>query len=277
MPRRIFSDWIEAYCELGERTEAPQKFHHFTAVSAIAGALRRRVWIDERTFKIYPNHYIWFIAPPGVVQKSTTMSIGIDMLKELPFIKFGADITTWQGFITDLAGSREDFECAPGEFVPQCAMTISISELGNFIKKDDHDMINILTDLWDSRDGTFNKMTKTQGCDEIVNPFVNMIGATTPGWMQMNFRNHFGGWGLSSRILFVYGEEKARLVPRPSKAISKEWKDNHVRKLQEDLESISGLVGAYEFTPGRRRLLRILVYMEHNVKHRAINATDEGG
>lgn len=260
--------------ELGERTEAPAKFHLFTAVSTIAGALRRRVYIDERTFKIYPNHFIWFVAPPGVVQKSTTMSIGMNMLRELEFVKFSADIATWQGFITDLASSREDFECAPGEFMPQCAITMAISELGNFIRKDDHDMINILTDLWDSKDGPFTKMTKTQGSDEIVNPYVNMIGATTPRWMQMNFRNHFGGWGLSSRILFVYGEEKARLVPRPSKAIPAAWWKDHVRKLGEDLLSIADLVGSYELTPEADELSSSW-YLEHNVQHRNLNQRED--
>jgi hypothetical protein len=249
VPRRIFKDWIAAYCEIGEKTEAPERFHYFTAVSTIAGALRRRVWIDERTFKIYPNHYIWLIAPPGVIQKSTTTSIGMSMLRDLEYIKFGSDMNTWQNFITEVAAAREDFEVAPGEFMPQCAITLQISELGNFIKKEDHDLINVLTDLWDSKDGPFTKSTKTQGSDTIVNPFVNFIGATTPTWMRMNFRNHFGGWGLSSRILFVYGEEKARLIARPSKAIPMDWWKEHQRKLRADLETISDLVGEYQFTP----------------------------
>ena len=49
----------------------------WVGVSTIAGALRRKVWIDQAYFKWYPNFYIILVAPPGIVAKSTTASLGM--------------------------------------------------------------------------------------------------------------------------------------------------------------------------------------------------------
>ena len=77
---RNYSDWLKAYMEYAGYGEAPKYMHFWTGVSVIAGALRRKVWIDEIYFKWYPNFYIIFVAPPGVVSKSTTACTKIEPL-----------------------------------------------------------------------------------------------------------------------------------------------------------------------------------------------------
>ena len=71
MPRH-FPDWLSAYVEYTSFSEAPRRMHFWAGVSAIAGALRRRVWFDQFYFQWHPNLYIVFVAPPGIVSKSTT-------------------------------------------------------------------------------------------------------------------------------------------------------------------------------------------------------------
>jgi hypothetical protein len=63
MPR-IHNDWIKAYQEYASHSEAPPRMHFWTAVSALAGALRRKVWIEQAYFQWYANMYIIFVAPP---------------------------------------------------------------------------------------------------------------------------------------------------------------------------------------------------------------------
>ena len=53
------NSWIKAYVDLqSAHSESPKQFHFWSAVSAIAGALRRQVWIDQRQFQWTPNMYI---------------------------------------------------------------------------------------------------------------------------------------------------------------------------------------------------------------------------
>lgn len=244
---RHFKDWLSAYMEYASFSEAPKRMHFWTGVSTIAGALRRRVWIDQGYFKWHVNHYIILVAPPGVVSKSTTAAIGMNLLRQIPGINFGPDVVTWPALVTAFASVNEQFELE-GEWHTQCALTLESSEFGNLVNPQDRDMIDLLVTLWDSRQGGFNKMTKTSGSDKIENPWINMIACTTPAWIAGNFPEYVIGGGFTSRCLFVYAEKKQKLVAYPSQHIPRTTIEVR-QKLIDDLGYIAlNLCGAYKLT-----------------------------
>lgn len=240
-------NWLEAYLEFTQHSEAPRSFHYWTGISAIAGALRRKVCIDMGYFRWYPNFFLCFVAPPGIVSKSTTADIGMSLLRKVPGIKFGPSTVTWQALVTALAESREDYPNARGEFIPQCALTLVASELGSLIQPGDQSMINLLTDLWDGKDDPFTKRTKKDGEEIIVNPWVNLVGCTTPAWIAENFNSYFVGGGFSSRTLFVYSEHKRQLVAYPAKRYTVS-QTSLGEKLINELERLAGLSGKYQLS-----------------------------
>jgi hypothetical protein len=231
------------YCA---QSEAPDRFHFWTGVSTIAGALRRRVWIDQAYFQWVPNFFIFLIGPPGVVTKSTTINIGYDLLTKLD-IPFGAQITTWQALAKDLAESQELIEVRHAEFEPMCALTVSVSELGTFIDTSDKKLIDLLTDLWDGKKGGTKKSTATQGEYSIENPWLNIIGCTTPSWLRDNVTDNIMTGGLASRAIWLYAEDKRHCSAYPGDTVSPTFKADAGR-LVEDLEDISKLIGEYTLT-----------------------------
>ena len=244
---RYFPDWIAAYLEYTEHSEAPDVFHKWTAIATIAGALRRRVHVNMGYFKWYPNFFICFVAPPGIVSKSTTAEIGMSLLREVGGINFGPSAITWQALVTCLAESREDYPSGDGEYTPMCAVTYVASELGTLFPEKDTQIITVLTDLWDGREASFEKATKKDGVEVVVNPWLQMIGCTTPSWVAENWNTYFIGGGFSSRTLFVYANLKRQLVAYPQ--LRKNSKHNRLReKLVEDLKEISLLAGEYRLT-----------------------------
>lgn len=251
--RRHYPHWLDAFVDLfADRVEAPRRLLFWVGVSAIAGALTRRVWIDEIIFRYYPNFYIVLVAPPGLLTKSTTISLGINLLRELDHVYLSADNTTYPAFIQDLAKHASEIRDSVGAdarddlWIKQCAVTAAISEFGTFFKPEDEDMVNGLTDLWDCR-SLMIKDTKTSGVDVIEHPFVNLIAGTTPSWVQSKLRTQIGGWGLSSRIIFVYASEKARYVARPSKLWQPGEFEQSTRRLVSDLKQIANLEGSFHF------------------------------
>ena len=252
MSQRNFPDWITAYEQFTQFSEAPLPFHRWTAVSAIAGALRRRVRLEMGYFRWFPNFFLCFVAPPGVVSKSSTADIGMSLLRALPDIKFGPSAVTWQALITAMAESREDFPTPDGEYMPMCALTIVASELGTLIVPGDTAILNALTELWDGKDGAFLKKTKGGGDESIENPWINLIGCTTPSWIAENFGSYFIGGGFASRTLFVYAETKRQLVAYPGEHLP--TGHTHMeRALVEDLRGYAQLQGSFELTPAARR------------------------
>jgi predicted RNA-binding protein YlqC (UPF0109 family) len=233
---RLLPDWIKSYLSYTEGTEPPRMIHFFVAVSTIAGALRRHVWIDMKRFKWYPNFYVIIVAPPGIVSKTTTMDHGIDLLKAVPDIKFGPDVITWEALTKKFAESQEEF-LYNGEFHPQSAMTLASGEFGNLIDPRNGDMVNLYISLWDGRNA-FAKETKMSGNDSINAPWINMIGCTTPHWVAESFPEAMIGGGFVSRCIFVYAEEKDKLIAWPDEMV----RDDHEELKQaliHDLEHIS--------------------------------------
>jgi hypothetical protein len=89
--------------EYASFSEAPKHMHFWTAVSTIAGALRRRVGLTWLIFRWHPNFYIILVAPPGIVSKSHYCWYWNVPLKKVPDIRFGPDVVTWQALVTGFA------------------------------------------------------------------------------------------------------------------------------------------------------------------------------
>ncbi len=234
---RHCSNWLESFCDYAGYGEAPRRMYQWVGVSAIAGALRRKVWIDQFYFKWYPNFYVILVAPPGIVSKSTTAAIGMDLLRQIPGVRFGPDVVTWQALVQAFAAAGEAFEHA-GEWLTMSPITIESSEFGNLLNPADKDMVDMLVNLWDGKQGNFEKRTKGSGTDIIQNPWINLIACTTPAWIAGNFPEYMIGGGFTSRCVFIYAEEKAHYVAYPYLQVPEHLSELRA-KLIQDLEHIA--------------------------------------
>ena len=186
---RLLDDWLDTYLKYSSFSEAPDRFHFWVGAWTLAGALRRRVWLEQGYFQWTPNMYLILVAPPGVVSKSTTLSIGANLLRQIQGVKFGPDAITWQALTMALAEANESVQMPDGAWYPMSCLTIASSEFGTFFNPNDREMVDVLVSLWDGQIGTWEKRTKTQGADTIVNPWINIAACTTPGWIAGSFRS----------------------------------------------------------------------------------------
>lgn len=245
MSERKHADWLRAFIDYSSYGEAPLKTLFWTGVSTIAGALRRRVWIEQKYFQWTPNFYVILVAPPGIISKSTTANIGMNLLREIDGIKFGPDVVTWQALVESLGASTEmALNPSTGEYLPMSALTIASDEFGTFLDPNDRGMVDALVSLWDGKKGTFKKVTKSSGNDSVENPWVNIIACTTPGWIAGNFPEYMIGGGFTSRCVFVYADRKRQLVAYPAESVPKNFAQLQA-DLVHDLEIISTMIGEY--------------------------------
>lgn len=269
---RHFDDWLKVFVEYASYGEAPRRMYFWTGVSALAGALRRRVWIDQAYFRWYPNFYIILVAPPGVVSKSTTASIGINLLRKVPGINFGPDVVTWQALVQSFAAASESFQIGE-DWHTMSAVTLEASEFGNLFNPQDRDMVDLMVSLWDGKQGGFKKVTKMSGNDTIENPWINVIACTTPAWIAGHFPDYLIGGGFTSRCVFVYADKKERYVAYPILQVPRDISTTE-QFLVKDLEHIAvKLVGPYVLDP--RALEWGTAWYEHHYKNRPPELDDE--
>jgi hypothetical protein len=246
---RTFANWLTAYASYTADSESPREFHLWTGIWTLAGALRRRVWIDMRKFQWTPNFYIVLVGPPGIVNKSTTSRTGMRLLEQVDGIKFGPPSITWQKLADSLSAAAEHMRHTKPDgtdaFLPMSCLTIQVSELGTFLKMEDGALVDVLVDLWDGQLSTWGHSTKMSGDIIIKNPWLNIIGCTTPSWLKANFPEHTIGGGLTSRIIFVHGDEKAKLIPYPDEALTPADYEALEKGLVADLKEIAIISGEY--------------------------------
>lgn len=252
MPR-LLTDWLQTYVKYASVTEAPVRMHFWAGVGAIAGALRRKVWIDMKRFTWFPSFYVIYVAPPGVVAKSTTADIAMDLLRDIPGIKFGPNSITWQALVTAFANASESFEFpfASGDWHPMSPLNFVASELGSLVDLQNRDMVNLLIELWDGKK-KYDKITKMSGNDAIEAPWINVQGCTTPHWIADNMPPATIGGGLSSRCVFLYADKKDKFVAYVDEMVASN--DPALRAvLVHDLEHISlSLCGPFTIDPEAR-------------------------
>lgn len=269
--KRNFKNWLQAFIDYASYGEAPKHMYFWTGVSTIAGVLQRKAWIDEKNFKWYPNFYIVLVAPPGIVSKSTTAGIGMELLRAVPGVKFGPEIVTWQALTASFVNAAETFVYQDLHHV-QSALTIESSEFGNLLNPQDKEMVDLLVTLWDGKG--VRKETKHSGNDEVINPWINLIACTTPSWIAGNFPEYLIGGGLTSRMVFVYAEQKARFVPYLHKVAPADYAQTK-DSLIADLERIAvNCVGEYRLTPAAEAWGEQW-YSDHYTKPRPKNLDDD--
>jgi hypothetical protein len=90
--------------------------------------------------------------------------------------------------------------------------------------------------------------TAVGGNIKVENAWLNIIGATPPSWLQINFPASLLGEGIGSRIIFIYGDHKRHLTAYPSQTPRAATYAIMEKELLEDLVEISKIIGEYDLT-----------------------------
>ena len=253
MTKRFFTDFMDGYLEHTSDHEATPKIHMWTAISVIAAALERRVWLDRGFYTLYPNLYIFIIGKSGIMKKSTSTGIGVSLVKDTKNLSVMSDRLTSASLITQMEKSFNPFKY-DGKAVNQSAVYAYASELAVFLGEVHGSIIELLTTFYDCvpHDPTkpWTHSTKTQGENCVYGPCLNILGASTVPWLRKNLPDSELEAGFASRIIFIV-ENKGpdRFIAWPE--IKK--KNIKVRKnLLDDLAIISKLNGPIMVTRGAR-------------------------
>lgn len=244
---RHFDNWLQAYENYTDNTEAPRSFHAWTGISVLGAALARKCWVNVGRFTLYPSFYITFVAPPGIATKSTTAGMGMDLLEEAGVIRKFDGSLTWQSIIDELQDASGQVT-VNNKRLEMASLQLFASELGVLLSSGDSgEMIDMFVDLWDGKP-RFKRRTRGGGVTEIARPFLNMLACTTPSWLAKNAANYVIDGGFFSRTIFVYADKKAKYIAYPDDTADPDMRGH----LVADLKRIAQLCGEFTITDEAR-------------------------
>lgn len=241
---RRLTSWIAAFELFTEHSNSPELFRRWAAISAIAGALERKVWVVTLGNRLYPNLYVVLIAPPGI-GKSVALSYTETFWRELPDHHVAPTSLTKAALIDSLKDATRRIIMPGGNppYVEFNSLLVPISELGVFLPAYDNDFMNTLTAIYDGYQYAERRRSKDLNIT-IEAPQLNLLAATTPSYLKAFLPE--GAWdqGFLSRTLLVYtGERQVRSlfdIPASSNSLRGD--------LIHDLRVISEAFGQMGFT-----------------------------
>jgi len=235
--------WIETYLDLTRNHEATRKVHRWSAISVIAGALERKVWIDRGSYHLFPNLYVFIVGASGVIRKSTSTSMAVRFLRDIESMRIMSERVTAASLIHQLYAAGTTFETG-GKKIMQSATYAYSSELIVLLKENFGSIQELLTTFYDCQPQDSSKPwvyeTRNDGAIKIHGPCLNILGATTSEWLVQCVPAEQMKGGFASRVIFVVENEipKPVAIPRPPK--------NHLileSQLSHDLNIIHSLTG----------------------------------
>lgn len=240
---RKLGNWLDSWLEFTDNSEPPELFKIWTGISTICACLQRKCYLQWDS-RIYPNMYIVLVGPSGC-RKGTAMGPAYGLLDQLG-IKMAAEAITREALIRELKNSIDNSTSitGPGRVTVHSSLTIFSQELTVFLGYHNLQLISDLTDWYDCR-SRWTYRTKNMGTDDITGVWVNILGGTTPESLASALPEDAIGGGLTSRIIFVYGDRPSKLVPLP---LLTQKEAELLDKLAYDLEVINAMCGEFRYT-----------------------------
>lgn len=253
MPRLLRKYWHEVMLDTVRlHTNAPDSFISWAAFSVIGGIMKRKFFIQEGLFTIYPNQYIVLVGPPAV-GKGTAINFNWKIVRDSgPPLGPGyvanmiPDRVTGPRILERLAAGWNTAPQLVGGQIKQGATdhtcTIFSSELSMLLGASDQ-MIDYLCELWDRNEYEYD--TKNSGSAFIKDTCVSLIAGTVPDFIRNIDRNRnltISG-GFTSRCVFVFEESPARYILHPPPIATNKTSMALLAQLQNDAYHIASLPG----------------------------------
>lgn len=243
--QRKLPSWTGAFIEYTENVPSTERFRRWAAYSTVAGALQRHVWVTTREVRLFPSLYILLVGRPA---SGKTIAIGESstFLRQLPKdVHLAPKSITRQKFYRELANCVKVIQFPDGTVEDAAAMTVAATEFSVFMRPGDIDFQHDLNDMYDGISPVFDVMTKQQGDDYISNPWVNIIGGTTPKDLQdlLSDRAFFTGFG--SRLILIFDSAQAARQSLFTKAKKTKKLES---ALLHDIKQMVRMAGQFEWT-----------------------------
>lgn len=242
-------NFIVDFLTLNKNSEVPPIFALWSAIGGISSVLGRGTYLDMGRYTIYPNEYILLVAGSGTMRKSTAIRQVQKIVTHLtPPPNMISQMLTPQAFFEALKSTT-----VTGSLISQNSTGFAyIDELATFLNRKSYEdgLAPLLISAWDCVD-TLDYHTRGRGKEELKNVSFGFLAASTIDWIRSGIPPEAVGAGLTSRILFVYADE--RITPVAITSYSETEKQLQESLLRQMMK-ISSLCGEVELTPGAWKL-----------------------
>lgn len=235
--------WIESFEVTTAGLPSPDIFRRWSAISAIAATLERRVYVSTSMSVVYPNMFVLLVAPPGV-GKSVGIKHASDLVMRTNKIAMAPEDVTKASLIDAMQEAKKIFTVPPKIMLEYHSLFVSADELGVLLPSHDLAFLNTLNVLYDNRP-RYKETRRHREKDLILEaPQINILAGTQPDYMGTLLPAEAWGMGFMTRIMMIYHGKPSKPKLFGPKGVKLDTKD-----LLHDLNMVAELHGEFTWHP----------------------------
>jgi len=168
-------------------------------------------------------------------------------------IPVAADATTYEALVLEMARSKrminypdinEETKQPKLGIYTHCSLTFELEEISSLFRKRMEDLIHFLIQAYDC--GDYNYETIRRGKDRVRNCCLNILGGTTPGFMQTMFNDAIINEGFASRTFFLFAPCNRKTALRIPDLTEEQLQFR--RDIIDHVEKLATLYGSVSYT-----------------------------
>lgn len=192
---------------------------------------------------LFPNLFVLLVAPPAI-GKSQALQPMRELWRASKKFKVAPNSTTKAGLLDELVKASERRILSDGSLFEYNALLVGSSEFGVLVPAHDTEFLSVLIDLYDNPPEFREARRDKTRCVDIINPMLNIIAGTQPGFLAGMLPEEAWSMGFMSRQIMVY----AGVGPKIN-LFDFDVRDTSLRQpLLGALGSISEIIGRMEFS-----------------------------
>lgn len=214
LPNGQWTDFVSDYMAYTEHELTTDLHRRWAAISCVAGALERRVWVRAGDHIAFPNLYVLLVAPPGVGKYiiETTRDLWNETIEpgttDKPAFSLAPDSVSSASLIDDLARAKQSRIVESGPPYVYHSLLIASEEFEVLLPSYDPIVISRLNSLFNNK--PLHRETRRHGPARdvtITNPQLNILAGATPAYFTAHFPEEAWATGLIRRIIMVFQAE----------------------------------------------------------------------
>lgn len=240
--------WIGDFLRFTDGQPSPQILRKWAGITAVSGALERRVWTYTAGKKVNPNIYVFLVASPAVGKTVAIDPVG-RLWTDVPNLNVAPNNLTRASLVDALVRASRDFLTKDGLF-DYHSLLIPCRELGVLISSYDLSFLSILNDIYDNPPSYSETRRSLEGRQPYVEkPHITMLAAAQPDFLAAVMPEEAWGQGFMSRIIMIFSGTP-RLLEDPFDESPEDSELYHT--LLDRLVALGDTYGAFAWHPAAK-------------------------
>jgi hypothetical protein len=200
-------DWINDFLDYTSGIPSPEIFRLWSAITCVAGALERRVYIVSAGTQVFPTLYTLLVGKPGTGKSQAIRHVNA-LWYATKDLHVASHSVTKASLADELHAAKRCIVPPNGTLIEYHSLQIAASEFGVLVPAHDLEFLNFLNAIYDN-DSNYRESRRTGNRKiDAINPQINILAGTQPAYLASLLPEEAWGMGFMTRMIMVYSGEK---------------------------------------------------------------------